>query len=71
MHDANWENLKKIFHAAVALAPDARSEYLDRACDGDTSLRQAIESLIKSHEETGFVDPPAYQAGRRALCTPQ
>jgi hypothetical protein len=46
MSDPHWENLKEIFHAAVALAPDERSAYLNRACDGDESLRQAVESLI-------------------------
>ena len=59
MSDPHWENLKEIFHVALALAPEKRTIYLDRACDGDVSLRQAVESLIKSHEETTFVDEPA------------
>ena len=59
MSDPHWEKLKEIFHMAVALAPNERRAYLDRACDGNASLRQAVESLIKSHEETGFVDEPA------------
>src|SRR5687767_10795282 len=67
MPDPHWENLKEIFHAAVALAPDERSAYLDRACDGDAALRRAVESLVKSHEETGFVDQPAYQAAAEML----
>ena len=53
--DPHWEKLKEIFHAALALAPDERTAYLDRACDGDTSLRVAVESLLKSHEETAQV----------------
>jgi len=67
MSDAHWEKLKEIFHAALALAPDERTAYLDRACDGDTSLRVAIESLLKSHEETGFIDEPAYRAAAEML----
>ena len=68
MPDPHWENLKEIFHAAVALAPAERYSYLDRACDGTPSLRQAVESLIKSHEETSnFVDTPAYQAAAEML----
>jgi len=67
MPDPHWENLKEIFHAAVALAPDDRRAYLDRACDGNPSLRQAVESLLKSHEETGFVDQPAFQAAAEML----
>src|SRR5260221_11425571 len=68
MPDLHWENLKEIFHAAVALAPAERHTYLDHACDGNASLRQAVESLMKSHEETGnFVDTPAYQAAADML----
>jgi eukaryotic-like serine/threonine-protein kinase len=67
MSDPHWQNLKDIFHAAITLLPDERRAYLDRACDGNESLRQAVESLLKSHEETGFVDQPAYQAAADML----
>jgi len=56
--EQTWEKLKEIFHFAIALGPGKRGTYLDRACDGDASLRHAVESLIKSHEESGFVDQP-------------
>ena len=65
--DTRWENLKEIFYAAVALPAKARAAYLDRACEGDASLRETVESLLKSHEETGFVDQPAYQAAADLL----
>jgi serine/threonine protein kinase/tetratricopeptide (TPR) repeat protein len=68
MPDPHWENLKEIFHAAVALAPNERAAYLERSCSGNNSLRQAVESLIKSHEEAGnLVDTPAYQAAAEML----
>ena len=68
MSDQHWDNLKQIFHAAVALPSDARPTYLDKVCDGDLSLRAAVESLIKSHEETtNFVDAPVYQAAAEML----
>jgi serine/threonine protein kinase len=68
MPDPHWENLKEVFHSAVALAPNERAAYLDHVCAGDASLRQAVESLIKSHEETNnFVDNPAYQAAAEML----
>jgi eukaryotic-like serine/threonine-protein kinase len=66
--DPNWENLKEIFHAAVVLPAHERAAYLNKVCDGDLSLRQAVESLLKSHEESGnFVDAPAYQAAANVL----
>ena len=68
MPDSHWENLQQIFHAAIALAPHERADYLNEACSGDLSLRQAVESLLKSHEETdNFVDTPAYQAAAEML----
>jgi eukaryotic-like serine/threonine-protein kinase len=63
MPDEHWENLQHLFHAALALAPHERAAYLQEACDGNLSLRRAVESLLKSHEEAdNFVDTPAYQA---------
>ncbi len=68
MSDQHWENLKEIFHAAVALPSNERAAYLEKACDGNLSLREAVESLLKSHEKTGnFVDTPAYQAAAEML----
>ena len=68
MPDQQWENLKDMFHAALALVPDERAAYLDRASNGDISLRRAVESLLNSHEQTGnFVDVPAYQAAAEML----
>ena len=59
MPDQYSENLEEIFHGAFASAPNERAAYLDQACDKNQSLRRAVESLLKSHEETGnFVDAP-------------
>ena len=68
MPDQYWEKLKEIFHRAIALPPDERAAYLEQVSDGDLALRQAVESLLKSHEETNnFVDAPAYQAAAEML----
>lgn len=68
MPDQNWDKLKKIFHAAVALPAAERAAYVNKVCDGNEPLREAVESLIKSHEETGnFVDAPAHEAAIEML----
>src|SRR6266581_201541 len=68
MNPEYWDNLKEIFHAAIVLPPHERASYLERTCSENYSLRQAVESLIKSHEETSnFVDTPAYQAAAEML----
>jgi len=72
MPDSHWENLKELFHAALALPQPDRATYLDQACNGDVELRRAVESLLRSHEETGnFVDLPAYQAAAEMYLTKQ
>ena len=68
MADHHWENLKQIFHEAVSLPSDQRAAYLERACDGNDSLRQAVEQLISDHEKSdNFVDVPAFQAAAGML----
>lgn len=68
MRKAYWENLKEIFHAALTLEPNERAAYLARVCDGDDSLRQAVERLIRDHEKSrNFVDVPAFQAAAGIL----
>lgn len=68
MPNPHWENLKEVFDAAIALTPAERADYLNRVGDGDASLRQAVDSLIKSHEASAnFVDRPAYQAAAEML----
>ena len=68
MPDPQWENLKEMFYAAIALPLNEREAYLDKVCDGDPALRSVVGALLKSHEETGnFVDIPAYQAAAEML----
>lgn len=63
MPDSYWENLKEIFHGALALPPQERAAFLEEASNGDIVLRQAVESLLESHEEANnLIDRPAYQA---------
>jgi len=66
MPDSHWENLKELFHAALALPQRDRAAYLDQACNGDAGLRQAVESLLKAHEETSNIID-SYQAAANML----
>jgi eukaryotic-like serine/threonine-protein kinase len=67
MLDSHWETLKEIFHAAVVLSPAERAVYLDKACAGNLTLRAEVESMLRSHEETNFVDTPVYEAAAEIL----
>src|ERR1700741_3148207 len=68
MPESNWENLQEVFHAALAMPVAERAAFIERSSKGDESLRNALESLLKSHEETNnFLDRPAYQAAAEML----
>lgn len=49
--------VKKIFLEASNLATGDQSRFLDRTCDGDTTLRAEVESLLK-HHRTGTILAP-------------
>jgi Tol biopolymer transport system component/tRNA A-37 threonylcarbamoyl transferase component Bud32 len=58
--DAGWNRIKTLFQAAVELAPDDRSAFLDQACGGDRTLQREVESLLAAHREAGdFAERPA------------
>src|SRR3989442_934563 len=63
-----WQQVQELFHAALEREPGDHSNFLVGACSGNESLRQEVESLIQSHEETGhFIDSPAFAAAAEML----
>ncbi|MBI3474270.1 MAG: protein kinase [Acidobacteria bacterium] len=60
MRPEDWQKIKQIFDAALALSPPQRGAYLDKACSGDTKLRGEVESLLRSHQVADqFLEQPA------------
>lgn len=51
MNDGRWKRISSLFHVALELAPQARGEFLARACGGDEDLRREIELLLSAGEE--------------------
>jgi len=55
-----WEQIDRLFHSALERDAGERSAFLAQACEGDESLRQEVESLVVSHEESeSFIETPA------------
>ncbi len=60
-----WARVKELFEAAVELDPNQRPSFLTNACGDDKGLRDEIESLLKSDEQTGgFIEQPAFSIPR-------
>lgn len=55
MNQANWQQVKEIFHRALAIPPAERDAFLQENCEGDEDLRQQVETLLESYE-SGFLE---------------
>src|SRR6478735_10667956 len=48
----HYERIERLFHAALDLpVAEARRQYLDEACAGDSELREEIDRLLAAYEE--------------------
>src|SRR5688572_24235557 len=48
-----WQEVKEILYAALEMAADKRSPFLDEKCGDDEELRREIECLLAAHSEAG------------------
>jgi serine/threonine protein kinase/Tol biopolymer transport system component len=61
MTPERWERIKDLLEAALDLSPEERPSFLDRACEGDKSLRAEIERLLGEHEQAdSFLESPPF-----------
>ena len=60
MTPERWQQVKELFEAALDVEPAQRASFLRSADTYDEGVRQEVESLLSSNEETpGFMDTPA------------
>ena len=63
--DERWARVKELFEAAADLDPKERMALLEKECGGDEALRDEIESLIQSDQQTdAFIERPAFEIPR-------
>src|SRR4029434_10208577 len=63
MTPERWQRVKAVLHDALELAPGQRTEFLDRACASDDSLRREVQSILSAGDEVGssFLESAATQ----------
>src|SRR6202047_2326025 len=62
-----WEQIKDVLYRAMQLPPERRAAFLDQACDGDSSLRREVESLLGADDQarSSFLEsPPLLHLGK-------
>jgi tetratricopeptide (TPR) repeat protein/predicted Ser/Thr protein kinase len=64
MDSNRWQDIERLFHAAMDRAPGERARLLDRDCAGDRGLRAEVESLLAAHEQAGssFIESCPFEA---------
>lgn len=61
MTPERYQQIDKVFQAAIERDPTEREAFLDEACKGDHSLRLEVEALIDSSEKAGsFIESPVF-----------
>jgi serine/threonine protein kinase/formylglycine-generating enzyme required for sulfatase activity len=67
-----WQQIEKLYHAALERKESERARFLDEACAHDAKLRREVDSLLSSHEKAeGFLDSPALDMAARTIATEQ
>src|SRR5437870_13423606 len=53
MTPERWEQVGKLYQAALALQPAERDTFLNDACGDDTAMRREVESLLAAEDRAG------------------
>ncbi|MFP5356347.1 MAG: serine/threonine-protein kinase, partial [Gemmatimonadota bacterium] len=55
-----WRRIEEVLDGALDLAPGERAAFLDRECEGDATLRSAVDALLRATEQpSGLPRSPA------------
>src|SRR4026209_2749597 len=63
-----WNEINRIYDAALEVAEEARPAFLERNCQGDEELRREVESLLAYDKQAQqLLDRPAMQVAAEKL----
>ena len=58
------QRVGELYHAALAMAEEERTTFLENHCAGDADLLREVQSLLTAHRQAGdFIAAPALAAG--------
>jgi hypothetical protein len=65
-----WQEINRIYDAALELKEEERPAFLELNCKGDAELRREVESLLAYEGRAkGFIDRPAFEVTAEKLAT--
>jgi serine/threonine protein kinase len=64
----SWEEVERIYHAALERKGDAQAAFVEESCHGDTDLRGEVDSLLKFDGQAArFIETPAIELEAKAI----
>jgi serine/threonine protein kinase/Tol biopolymer transport system component len=68
MSSDRWEQINRLYYAALEVAEKERTSFLSEVCGADGELRREVESLLAMHAHVdGFLEKPAVEEVVKAL----
>ena len=68
MHPDRWQEIERLYHAALERPESQRGAFLEEACAGDSALREEVESLLAEGEHgASIIESPAVEVAAKAL----
>ena len=68
MERDRWEQIERLYYAALEREPGARDAFLDEACAGDAELRREVAGLLACDvSNDSFIQSPAIEIAARAM----
>ena len=65
-----WQEINRLYDAALEVAEEARPAFLESSCQGDEELRREVESLLAHHRQAQqFLNRPALQLTAEKLAS--
>ncbi|MBI4481357.1 MAG: serine/threonine-protein kinase [Acidobacteria bacterium] len=72
MKPERWQQIEKVYTAALQREPSERAAFLDEACAGDEEMRREVESLLAYQGKAeGFIEAPALEVAAKCLADRQ
>jgi len=70
MTSDRWEEINRLYNAAVEVEEKERASFLEKACGEDAELRREVESLLAYDQHAQqFIDRPAMQMAAEKLAS--
>ncbi|HEY3138889.1 MAG TPA: protein kinase [Blastocatellia bacterium] len=68
MKTERWQQVEKLYHAALEREASQRADFLNKACAGDEDLRRDVESLLAYQDRAeNFIELPALEVAAKAI----